>query len=104
MARGEAKTRKSAAAGGGEPQPLLALKGVSKSFWPVRALVDVDFEVYPREVVAVVGDNGAGKSTLVKAMDGVQPPDSGEIEFEGRKVAIRDPKAAADLGIATVFQ
>jgi D-xylose transport system ATP-binding protein len=89
---------------GAQPTPLLALKGVSKSFGPVQALKDVDFEVDRGEVVALVGDNGAGKSTLVKAMDGVQPADAGEMFFEGRGVRVADPKAAARLGIATVFQ
>jgi D-xylose transport system ATP-binding protein len=87
-----------------QPKHLLELRGVSKSFGPVQALSDVDFEVNAGEVVAVVGDNGAGKSTLVKAMDGVQPADSGEMYFEGRKVKVSDPKAAAQLGITTVFQ
>jgi len=59
--------------------PVLALEGVSKSFGPVQALQDVDFEVGSGEVVALVGDNGAGKSTLVKAIAGINPPDSGTI-------------------------
>jgi D-xylose transport system ATP-binding protein len=87
-----------------QPKRLLALKGVSQSFGPVQALDNVDFEVDAGEVVALVGDNGAGKSTLVKAMDGVQPADSGEMYFEGRPVRVADPKAAAQLGITTVFQ
>jgi D-xylose transport system ATP-binding protein len=87
-----------------QPKHLLALKGVSQSFGPVQALDNVDFEVDAGEVVALVGDNGAGKSTLVKAMDGVQPADSGEMYFEGRPVRVADPKAAAQLGITTVFQ
>jgi D-xylose transport system ATP-binding protein len=87
-----------------QPKHLLALKGVSKSFGPVQALSDVDFEVNAGEVVALVGDNGAGKSTLIKAMDGVQPADSGEMYFEGRQVRVTDPQAAARLGITTVFQ
>jgi D-xylose transport system ATP-binding protein len=84
--------------------PLLALKGVTKTFGPVHALTDVDFEVDRGEVVALVGDNGAGKSTLIKAMDGVQPADSGEMYFDGEQVRVPDPKAASGLGIATVFQ
>jgi D-xylose transport system ATP-binding protein len=87
-----------------KPKHLLALKGVSKSFGPVQALDSVDFEVDAGEVVALVGDNGAGKSTLVKAMDGVQPADEGEMYFEGRPVKVSDPKTAAELGITTVFQ
>jgi D-xylose transport system ATP-binding protein len=84
--------------------PVLALEGVSKSFGPVRALDDVDFEVRPAEVVALVGDNGAGKSTLVKAIAGINPPDSGQILFEGKPVDITRPTDAVRLGIATVYQ
>ena len=85
-------------------QPLLALKGFSKSFGAVEALKDVDLEVYSGEVVGLVGDNGAGKSTLIKAIAGVQPPDSGELSFQGQPVKLATPQAAAHLGIATVYQ
>ena len=71
---------------------MLALKGVSKSFGPVQALSDVDFEVQPGEVVALVGDNGAGKSTLVKTIAGIHPPDSGTISFEGKEVHDHRPE------------
>ena len=71
---------------------MLALKGVSKSFGPVQALSDVDFEVRPGEVVALVGDNGAGKSTLVKTIAGIHPPDAGTISFEGNEVTIHGPE------------
>jgi D-xylose transport system ATP-binding protein len=84
--------------------PVLALKGVSKSFGPVQALSNVDFEVQPGEVVALVGDNGAGKSTLVKTIAGIHPADSGTILFEGKEVTITTPTDAVDLGIATVYQ
>ena len=85
-------------------QPLLALKGFSKSFGAVEALKDVDFELRAGEVVGLVGDNGAGKSTLIKAIAGVQPPDSGKAQFEGRDVRLSSPQAATGLGIATVYQ
>jgi len=84
--------------------PVLALKGVSKSFGPVEALSDVDFEVQPAEVVALVGDNGAGKSTLVKTIAGIHTADSGTISFEGQEVHITNPTDAVALGIATVYQ
>ena len=84
--------------------PVLELKGVSKSFGPVQALSDVDFEVHSGEVVALVGDNGAGKSTLVKTIAGIHAPDGGTISFEGDVVNITNPADAVDLGIATVYQ
>ena len=83
---------------------ILQVKGVSKSFGAVHALTGVDLNVSEGEVVALVGDNGAGKSTLVKAIAGVNPPDSGTIEWEGQAVKIRNPTHARDIGIATVFQ
>jgi len=85
-------------------EPRLRLRGISKSFGAVRALSNVDFEVYAGEVVGLVGDNGAGKSTLIKVISGVEPPDGGEIFVEGQKVSIPNPHAAAALGIETVYQ
>ena len=85
-------------------QPLLALKGISKSFGAVEALKDVDLDVYPGEVLALVGDNGAGKSTLIKAVSGAQPADAGEVRWQGRPVTLKTPHDADDLGIATVYQ
>ena len=84
--------------------PLLQLRGISKSFGSVQALTDVDFEVRPGEVMALVGDNGAGKSTLVKSVAGIHAPDSGEILFEGKPVHISSPKDASRLGIQVVYQ
>ena len=84
--------------------PVLALKGVSKSFGPVQALTEIDFEVHDGEVVALVGDNGAGKSTLVKTIAGIHPADEGSILFEGNEVHISGPTDAVALGIATVYQ
>jgi D-xylose transport system ATP-binding protein len=88
--------------GGGEP--LLALKGFTKSFGPVEALKGVDLELHAGEVIGLVGDNGAGKSTLVKAIAGVQPADDGEAFFQGRPVSLSSPQAATGIGIATVYQ
>jgi D-xylose transport system ATP-binding protein len=87
-----------------ERTPLLKLDSVSKSFGAVQALTEVDFEVYPAEVVALVGDNGAGKSTLIKVIAGTHQPDSGHIFFEGREVKIHVPADATHLGVETVYQ
>jgi D-xylose transport system ATP-binding protein len=85
-------------------QPVLSLRGISKSFGAVAALTDIDLDVGAGEVIAVVGDNGAGKSTLVKVLAGVHSADRGTIIFDGREVQLPDPSSAISLGIATVFQ
>jgi D-xylose transport system ATP-binding protein len=85
-------------------RPLLELRGISKQFGAVRALIDVDFTCHAGEVTALVGDNGAGKSTLVKTIAGIVQADRGELRFEGRPVEITGPKAAATLGITAVYQ
>ncbi|MFJ1709160.1 ATP-binding cassette domain-containing protein [Kitasatospora sp. NPDC088346] len=84
--------------------PVLALRSISKRFGAVQALTEVEMEVAAGEVVALVGDNGAGKSTLVKAIAGVNQPDEGVIEWQGRAVNIHRPQDAQHLGIATVYQ
>jgi simple sugar transport system ATP-binding protein len=83
---------------------LLEARGIDLSYGRVRALRGADFSVAPGEVVALVGDNGAGKSTLVKILSGTLQPDAGEIRFDGRRVTIRSPHEARDLGIETVYQ
>ena len=85
-------------------QPILELRGVSKSFGAVQALYQVDFRVHPGEVMALVGDNGAGKSTLIKCVAGIYPIDEGEVHFDGQPVAISGPKDAAAHGIEVVYQ
>jgi D-xylose transport system ATP-binding protein len=85
-------------------EPILEMRGISKSFGAVQALTDVDFEVYPAEVVALVGDNGAGKSTLIKCLSGVHMADTGSIFVEGKEVKINTPSDATRLGVETVYQ
>ncbi|AQA14779.1 ATP-binding cassette domain-containing protein [Streptomyces malaysiensis] len=84
--------------------PLLALSGVFKRFGAVQALTDVELEIHAGEVIALVGDNGAGKSTLVKVIAGVEPADTGTVEWRGHSVHIGRPHDAQHLGIATVYQ
>ncbi|MEP7330529.1 MAG: ATP-binding cassette domain-containing protein [Terracoccus sp.] len=83
---------------------VLSLRGISKRFGAVQALTNIDFDVSPGEVVALVGDNGAGKSTLVKTIAGVYTPDAGTMEFDGSPATVASPAEAQRLGIATVFQ
>lgn len=85
-------------------EPLLRLRGVTKSFGAVHAIADVDLDVVAGQVTALAGDNGAGKSVLIKCIAGIHTPDSGEILWEGRPVHIRTPREAAALGIETVHQ
>lgn len=85
-------------------QPVLEVKGVTKSFGAVDVLRGIDFSVEPGSVTALVGDNGAGKSTLIKGLAGIQPFDGGKIYFEGKEVEIEDPKHASGLGIEVVYQ
>jgi len=83
---------------------VLQARGINKSFGAVQALKNVDFEVHPGEVVALIGDNGAGKSTLINVITGVLEPDSGEIIFEGKRVEFASPHDARERGIETVYQ
>jgi D-xylose transport system ATP-binding protein len=85
-------------------QPLLQLRGVTKTFGAVVALNNVDFHVSAGEVMALVGDNGAGKSTLIKCIAGIHAVDKGEILFDGQPVNIHGPKDSARLGIEVVYQ
>jgi D-xylose transport system ATP-binding protein len=87
-----------------ESQPLLQLRGITKSYGSVQALTDVNLDVRLGEVMALVGDNGAGKTTLIKCVAGIHGYDSGEIFFEGSPVTIHGPKDAAKLGIEVVYQ
>ncbi len=88
-----------------EPQqPILEARGLAKRYGQVVALDGVDFELYPNEIVAVIGDNGAGKSTLIKALSGALQPDEGEIRLDGKRVRFRTPGDARSVGIETVYQ
>jgi fructose transport system ATP-binding protein len=84
--------------------PVLAARGLVKRYGNVTALDGADFELYPGEILAVIGDNGAGKSTLIKALSGAIIPDEGEILLDGQPVHFRSPLDARKNGIETVYQ
>jgi ABC-type sugar transport system ATPase subunit len=83
---------------------LLSLRAITKTFGPVRALTNVDLDVQPGKVTALVGDNGAGKSSLIKTVSGLWPPDGGQILWEGKEVHLHGPRDAEALGITTIYQ
>jgi fructose transport system ATP-binding protein len=85
-------------------EPLLTARGLVKRYGRVTALDAADFDLYPGEILAVIGDNGAGKSSLIKALSGAITPDEGEIRLDGKPVAFRSPMEARDAGIETVYQ
>jgi D-xylose transport system ATP-binding protein len=84
--------------------PLLQLRGIGKSFGPVRALTDINLDIPLGQVTALVGDNGAGKSTMIKTISGIWEPSHGQLIWQGRTVHFRSPRDATDAGIATVYQ
>jgi ribose transport system ATP-binding protein len=86
------------------PVHAVAMRGVSKSFGGVKALVDVDLEVDKGEIHALLGGNGAGKSTILKILNGVHVPDAGAIEVDGAPLTEHTPEAARRAGIAMIFQ
>jgi rhamnose transport system ATP-binding protein len=86
------------------PVPVLSLAGVHKHFGGIQALRGVDLDLFPGEVVALVGENGAGKSTAVKIMTGVYRPDAGQVRVAGRPVELESTQDAWRYGIAAVYQ
>ena len=85
-------------------EPILAAKGLVKRYGRVTALDNADFELFPGEILAVIGDNGAGKSTLIKALCGAVTPDEGEIRLDGQVMNFSNPMQARNAGIETVYQ
>ncbi|MEL7093460.1 MAG: ATP-binding cassette domain-containing protein [Pseudomonadota bacterium] len=85
-------------------EPILKGRNLTKRYGKVVALDNCDFDLYPGEILAVIGDNGAGKSTLIKALSGAVVPDSGEVTLEGKPVRFSSPNDARHHGIETVYQ
>lgn len=87
-----------------ETQDIISMKGIAKAFPGVIALEEVDFALRKGEIHALMGENGAGKSTLIKVLTGVEHPDRGSIELNGKPVQVRSPQHSQELGISTVYQ
>jgi fructose transport system ATP-binding protein len=85
-------------------EPILTCRKLVKRYGRVTALDHADFDLYPGEITAVIGDNGAGKTSLIKAICGATTPDSGEIRLGGEVVHFRSPIDAREAGIETVYQ
>ncbi len=85
-------------------KPILSARGLMKRYGQVVAMNGADFDLYPGEITAVIGDNGAGKSTLIKALSGAVVPDHGQIFLEGKEVHFKRPDDARKAGIETVYQ
>ena len=83
---------------------ILEVRSVSKTFPGVKALDNVNFNLKPGEIHALMGENGAGKSTFIKIITGVHPQDAGELFFDGQKVELKGPRDAQKLGIAAIYQ
>ena len=84
--------------------PIVEMRGISKSFGPVNALVGVDLKLYPGEILGLVGDNSAGKSTLMKILTGAYSRDSGEVIVNGKPTHFRSPHESRDTGIEMIYQ
>jgi ABC-type sugar transport system ATPase subunit len=85
-------------------EPVLSIRGLTKRFGGLTAVKNVSWDIFPGEVVALLGDNGAGKSTLIKCISGVYHADEGEIFFEGRQSRFARPIEARREGIETIYQ
>ena len=90
--------------GEGRAEPIIEARGLVKRFGHVVALDGADLELYPGEILAIIGDNGAGKSTLIKTLSGALQPDEGEISLDGERVHFRSPLDSRRAGIETVYQ
>src|ERR1700687_5736555 len=84
--------------------PLVSMRGVVKRFGAVVANDGVDLDIFPGEVLALLGENGAGKSTLMRLLYGLYPADGGSIEMAGRRLSFASPAGAMAAGIGMVFQ
>lgn len=98
------KTRTKRVQKSNDLQPVLSLKKISKLFPGVKALSEVELNLYPGQVTALVGENGAGKSTIVKILTGIYQPDGGDISIDGKPIKFPNAHAASDAGVTAIHQ
>jgi fructose transport system ATP-binding protein len=103
-ARSTLVMQKTAVADTAKQEPLLTTRNLVKRYGRVTALDHANFDLYPNEILAVIGDNGAGKSTMIKAICGAVTPDEGEIKMNGEVLHFKSPLDARKAGIETVYQ
>ncbi len=85
-------------------EPILRLEGVSKAFGGVQAVLNVSFDLFPGEILGVIGPNGSGKTTLVNLTSGFVRPDRGTVTFQGKDITGQPPHKIANMGLARTFQ
>ena len=85
-------------------EPILSVKGISKSFGGLKALMDVSFDIHQGDVFGIIGPNGSGKTTLINCITGFIRPDSGHVSFKGKEITGWKPHKIAHEGIARTFQ
>ena len=84
--------------------PLFEIRGISKRYGAIQALIDLDFHIDEGEIVGLLGDNGAGKSTMIKLMSGIVEPDAGEVFANGKPVQVKSRQDSERIGIETIYQ
>ena len=87
-----------------QPKPILETKNVSKDYSGVYALKDVNLQIYPGQVTAIIGENGAGKSTLMNIVSGIQTQYEGKVFLYGKETSFLNPKEAAERGVVMIHQ
>lgn len=85
-------------------EPVLTVKGITKSFGGLKALMDVSFDIFPGDVFGIIGPNGSGKTTLINCITGFIKPEAGKVAFKGKDITGWKPHKIADIGIARTFQ
>ncbi len=87
-----------------QAKPFVEMRGVTKSFGAIKALVDVDFSIRPGEILGLVGDNSAGKSTLMKILTGAYQRDAGAVYVDGQPTNFKSPHESRDAGVEMIYQ